>query len=174
MRSTCLALILVFLGLGLASCSSRPPVDENVAKLEPADIDRLCGAPWVGTLTYLDYTSGQHTTIDSNVTVRRVGSKPATWEVGIGYSKEPHADARELVGLSADGTMLGTERVIVMNRSLEGQLRFVTECDGMDDNRQATFRFEHDVSQQSYSRRKMVKFAGTSEWFERHIYRWSR
>jgi hypothetical protein len=174
MRSICLALILAFLGLGMASCSSRPPVDENVARLEPADIDRLCGAPWVGTLTYLDYTSGQHTTIDSNVTVRRVESKPATWEVGIGYSKEPHADARELVSLSADGTKLDSELVIVATRSPDGQLRFVTECDGMDDNRPATFRFEHDVNARTYSRRKMVRLAGASEWFERHIYRWSR
>ena len=62
----------------------------------------------------------------------------------------------------------------MVNRSLDGSLHFVTECDGMDDHRPATFRFEHDVSIHTYARRKMVKFTGTSEWFERHIYRWSR
>ncbi|MCX5691054.1 MAG: hypothetical protein NTV94_14920 [Planctomycetota bacterium] len=174
MRSICLALLLAFIGFSAASCATRHRVDAGAPTLEPADIDRLCGSPWVGSLIYLDYTSGQHTTIDSSLTVRKDESKPAAWEFGMGYSKEPHADSRELVTLSADGALLGTEDVIVVQRFSDGRLLFVTECDGTDDNRPARFRFEHELGQHTYSRRKMVKLAGTTEWFERHVYRWSR
>lgn len=150
----------------ISGCSSAP-------RLTPADLDALIGAPWVGTLTYLDYTSGRHTTIDSSLTVRRISDEPSSWEFAVGYSREPDADARETVPLSADGRRLGDE-VVVLRQAFPGGLRFITESDGADDSRPARFRFEHTLSDHGYSRRKLVRLAGEPEFFERHIYQWSR
>jgi len=153
------------------SDASRPQPD--APRITAEDIDRLVGRPWIGTLTYLDYTSKKQTTIDSSITVTRKAATSATWTVGVGYSKEPHADSSEDVSLSADGTRFGDE-VIVARTTLPDGVVFITECDGEDDNRPARFRFEHTITASEYSRRKLVKFNGTGEFFERHIYRWRR
>lgn len=145
-----------------------------VAALAEADVDLLCGKPWVGTLTYLDYTSKKETAIDSSLIVRRVGTGPAAWEFGVGYSKEPHADVKEVAALSADGRMLGDERVVSREGLAGGGVRFVTEAEGKDDNRPAKFRYEHTITANEYTRRKLVRFDGETEFFQRHVYRWAR
>lgn len=147
------------------------------ARLEPADLDRLTGAPWVGTLTYLDYSSQKTTTIDSSLVVRRVEEEPPAWEIGVGYSKEPHADSKELVVLRDGGRLLDEQRIVSREVLANGDLVFVMEARGEDNNRPAVFRFEHRIAAGEYSRRKMVRFEdgqGDGEFFQRHVYRWKR
>lgn len=148
--------------------------EQAAAGLEPGDINRLTGTPWVGTLTYKDYTIGKPTTIESSFMVTPVPGDPAAWKFGYGYSKEPHADAEEVVRLSADGRTLGDERVIAVERVADGSLRFTTESEGDDDGRPSLFRFEHVLTPATLTRQKLVRFEGESEFFERHIYRWAR
>jgi len=167
--------VLAFASMLLVLASaSRGHSTASDAKLRPADIDALTGPPWVGTLTYLDYTSHEHTTIDSSLIVRRTSDAPPSWEFGTGYAKEPHADAKEIVSLSADGGMLGDERVVSRTPLPGGGVLFVTETDGEDDHRPARFRFEHSITTHENSRRKLVRFDGETEFFERHVYRWKR
>ncbi len=179
-RAVALSLTIIG-GAWLAGCSVPPAMPSNAAsqelsasKLEPGDIDRLAGAPWIGTLTYKDYSSGRPTTIDSSFMVSRVPGEPAAWKFGYGYSKEPHADAEEVVRLSSDGRVLGDERVVAVERGADGSLRFTTESEGDDDGRPSLFRFEHVSTPTTLTRRKLVRFEGESEFFERHIYRWAR
>lgn len=175
MRLRRIVVLFMFVAVMIASgCATRGTGHSSGARLLAADVDRLAGDPWVGTLTYLDYTSNQLTTIDSSLMVRRTDASAATWEFGVGYSKEPHADSKEVVSLSGDGTMLGDEVVVSREETADGGLRFVTECDGMDDERPARFRFEHTVTAKEYVRRKMVRFNGEEDFFERHVYRWGR
>ncbi len=145
------------------------------ARVTEADIDRLAGGPWVGTLTYLDYGSGKRVSIDSSLVVRRLEGEPPSWEFGVGYSKEPHADSKETVVLGRGGEVLGDE-VVVSREVVAGGVKIVTEADGEDDGRKARFRFEHVISEREYTRRKLVRFAGAGEgeFFERHVYRWGR
>jgi hypothetical protein len=163
----------IAVGLALVSGCASTPASSDAAPLNAADIDRLTGRPWVGTLTYLDYTSKQQTTIDSSLIVTRKSDAPPTWEFGVGYSKEPHADSKEDVSLKDGGRTLGEEQV-VSRTSLPDGVLFITECNGQDDNRAARFRFEHRITAHEYSKRKLVRFDGTSDYFERHIYRWKR
>lgn len=166
--------LIAAIGSGVGCSGNRASTPSSEPRLHVADIDSLTGPPWVGTLTYLDYTSQQHTTIDSSLIVRRVGDSPPSWEFGLGYSKEPHADSKETIALSGDGQALGDERVVSREALPGGGVRFVTECDGEDDHRPSRFRFEHTLSPHEYSRRKLVRFNGTNEFFERHVYRWGR
>lgn len=176
MRSLFLSAVLgIGIPVGISGCTAtRATAPATPARLNAADIDLLTGSPWVGSLTYLDYTSKVPRTIDSSLIVRRVADNPPAWEFGIGYSKEPHADSKSSAALSADGTSLGDEVVTSRAALPGGGVRFTTECDGVDDNRPARFRFEHTITPNAYARRKMVRFDGEAEFFERHIYRWSR
>ena len=139
-----------------------------------SDIDALVGAPWVGTLTYLDYTSKKSVTIDSSLMVGRVGDAPPSWSFGYGYSREPHADSTSTLTLLEDGRVFGDEVVVSRARCADGGLAYTTESRGEDDQRAATFRFEHRLDPRSYSRRKLVRYDGEREYVERHVYRWSR
>lgn len=168
------ALMSLVAMLCASGCSTDGMPTDTSVSLRTDDIDALTGPAWVGTLTYLDYTSQQHTTIDSSLIVRRVSNSPPSWEFGMGYSREPHADSKEILSLSADGHTLGNEQVLSREPLPGGGVRFVTECDGEDDHRPSRFRFEHTVTPHAYSRRKLVRFSGESEFFERHIYRWTR
>lgn len=165
--------VTLAVGCAFASGCTSTPASHNATYLSPADLDRLTGPPWVGTLTYLDYTSKQQTTIDSSLIVVRKDDAPRTWEFGVGYAKEPHADSKEELALKDRGRMLGDELVVSRTVLADG-VTFITECDGQDDNREARFRFEHTITSHEYSKRKLVRFAETKEFFERHIYRWKR
>lgn len=160
--------------LAIAGCSTTHSTTRVESQVRAADIDALTGPPWIGTLTYLDYTTRRHTTIDSSLIVRRRGDSPPSWEFGMGYSKEPHADSTEIILLSTDGRLFGDEQVRSREVLQESGVRFVTECDGEDDHRQASFRFEHTITAHEYSRRKLVRLKDESEFFERHVYRWTR
>ncbi len=168
------ALMSLLAMLYASGCSTRGTPIDTAARLSADDIDALTGSPWIGTLTYLDYSSNKHTTIDSSLIVRRVCDSPPSWEFGVGYSKEPHADTRVIVSLSSDGRTLGDEHVVSREPLSSRGVRFITECDGEDDRRLSRFRFEHTVTPHEYSRRKLVRFNGESEFFERHVYRWMR
>jgi hypothetical protein len=163
----------IAVGLTLVSGCASSPTGNDAARLTPADLDLLTGPPWVGSLTYLDYTSKQQTTIDSSLIVTRKSDAPPTWEFGVGYSKEPHANSKEDVSLKDGGRTLGDEQVLSRTSLPDGVL-FITECNGQDDNRAARFRFEHSITAHEYSKRKLVRFDGTRDFFERHIYRWKR
>ena len=177
-RNVAIAAVLGFTLLGFTllggGCATSGSNEVSTARIEAADIETLTGTPWVGTLTYLDYTSHQPTTIDSSLIVRRTQDAPKSWEFGVGYSKEPHADSKDVVTLSGGGSMLGDEAVVSREVLPGGGVRIVTEMDGEDDNRHSRFRFEHTITPHEYSRRKLVRFDGEKEYFERHVYRWAR
>ena len=173
MVRTFVSSVAVVVCLALAGCASQGRSAAGEARVVAADIDALTGAPWVGTLTYLDYTSGKQTTIDSSLMVQRVEGQTA-WTFGIGYQKEPHADATEVVKLSSDGRMLGDETVISRQTLDAGGVVIVTQMRGEDNQRPATLRFEYRIEARRVSKRKVVEFGGSEAPFQRHVYVWER
>ncbi len=169
-------LLLVALTLTMAPSASMTAQTTPVA-LIPADIDRLTGAPWRGTLEYLDYTSQKQVTIKSTLAVRRLPAQSdgaTAWSMAVGYTDEPDANSGETALLSADGRTFRGEAVQERSVDAAGTLRIVTEQDGPDDNRPARFRFVYLIGAATVSIQKLVRFAPTDAFFERHIYRWSR
>lgn len=162
--------VLVAQGAPLAA-QSKP------AAITPADVDRLTGAPWKGTLEYLDYTSQKQVTIKSTLAVRRLPAQSdgtTAWSMAIGYTDEPDANSGETATLSADGRTFRGEAVLERTIAADGTMRVVTEQDGPDDNRPARFRFVYLIGPTTVSIQKLVRFAPTEAFFERHIYRWGR
>jgi hypothetical protein len=160
---------------GAAPSRSGTPTHSGGA-LTPDDFASLVGPIWVGTLTYLDYTSGAQRTIPANISFRRNETPSGTlavWRVSTGYSEEPHANTNSVLTLSADGKQLGDERVLSVQRIAPGELNFTTEINEPDDGRAALVRRIYRVTPQSFSKQKLVRFDGTTDWFERHAYRFT-
>jgi hypothetical protein len=143
-------------------------------RIEPADVQRLAGAPWKGSLTYLDYTSKKPVTLASSLVVTRADADGRSWVFDYQYPDEPKANSARNVTLAGDGSTIDGERVTERSVLPGGILRIVTEQSGHDDGRPAMFRFTYLLGDSSLSRRKEVRFEGTADYFERHSYNWTR
>ena len=171
--SACLAPFAACAATRAASAASG-----NAGAVVPAtDIDRLTGAPWSGTLTYLDYTSHVQTTIKSSLPMTRLPVRSDgdfAWEMRVGYADEPQANSGETAVLMRGGRVFRDGHVLERAVLSDGTVRVVTEQEGPDDSRPARFRFVYLLSEKQCSIQKLVRFTPEEAFFERHIYRWSR
>lgn len=115
-------------------------------RLAARDFEPLAGAPWSGTLTYKDYGTGSEVSIASDLVVTKSRPDGLAWSFEYRYPKEPQANSRDEVAISADGRMLNGERVVERSQPLPGR----------------------------FSIRKEVQFEGTREFLERNRYDWTR
>jgi apolipoprotein D and lipocalin family protein len=143
-------------------------------RLSASDLHVLTGAPWIGTLTYLDYRTNKRVSIASNLKVSQLKGDATAWVFEYQYPHEPKANSQETVTISAEGGIINGERV-TERASLDGKgLRFVTEKSGMDNNKEALFRFTYVISANSFSIKKEVRYVGAEEYIERNQYDWKR
>jgi hypothetical protein len=147
---------------------------QTKAKIEASDFDVLIGH-WEGSLTYLDYTSGQPYTMPANVDISR-SDKAKNLVLAMSYPNEPKANGSENFVLSGDGSKLNKGKVVSKTKLSDGALQIVTEQSGKDgnDNKRALFKLTYIISRTSFSIRKEVQFVGETEWIKRHEYSFER
>jgi hypothetical protein len=138
------------------------------------DLRRLAGAPWTGSLTYLDYGSNKKVSIRSKLTVTGVQGDEASWVFEYDYPDEPRANSKQTVTLSAGGAVIGGEKVVERTVLGGGELKIVTERAGSDDDRKALFRYTYLLGPSSFAIKKEVRPQGSAEFFERNQYSWNR
>lgn len=146
------------------------------ATATPADLDRLTGPGWVGTLTYRDYTTEARTTIKAAPLIRRLGDArdgSAQWEFKMSYADEPHANTGDTLRLAADGRRFRGVAIVERQQLSDGRVRVVTEGEGQDNERPARVRTVYIIGERAASLQKLVRYEG-AEFFERHIYEWVR
>ena len=169
-RRVVLGMIGAAVVVGVMGCQTAPAIGA-------ADIDRLTGPQWMGTLTYLDYTSHVETTIKSSLLVARLPEQPDgafAWDMRVGYADEPHANSGETAVLARGGRFFRDGNVLECAVLSDGTVRVATEQDGQDDGRAAQLRFVYLLGDKQCSIQKLVRLPPDGVFFERHIYRWSR
>jgi len=133
--------------------------------LRPDELDVLTGKHWTGTLTYLDYGSGELTTIPTELTVKNKGQGVYEW--GTAYPKEPGHNSTDELTISSDGKVLDGENVT--ERMLTGNfLKIVTEKTGTDNHKAARFGFTYLIGKNAFSRKKEVRYDVQENWFMRN------
>lgn len=143
-------------------------------KVERKDLHRLTGAPWTGTLTYLDYRSNRPVSIPSALIVTPVAGNRLAWVFEYRYPDEPQENSRDTVALSKDRKTLDGERVVERTRLGRDSVRIVTEKPGPDNDQPALFRFTYLIGARSFSVQKAVRPEGKPAFFERNRYAWTR
>lgn len=140
-------------------------------KLTPNNLKVLEGA-WVGTLTYLDYVSGKPFTMPANTTYQQSANNPNIYLRSIGYSTEPHANQKDSMIISSDGTMLDEYKIISNKQLTNGSLEIISEEKGIDgnDNKPARIRRIFTITSNTFTNKKEVLFDGSDKWLTRHIY----
>lgn len=162
------ALLAFVLLASLASASAQ------TAKLSADDLKVLEGPKWVGNLTYLDYGSNKKVSIKSNVTITRNPAHFAAWDFAYEYPDEPKANSKSQVTLEAGGTIFDGKTVIERKKTADGTLTIVAIKDGTDNNKKALFRYTYTVGKSSFTVKKDVQLEGSTEYFERNTYSWTR
>lgn len=180
MRTLVLSVVLV--STLLVSCAARPASMTRPSELVAYDFGFLlpAGKPWKGTLTYRNYSDGTSATIPSTLLVTRADTPTnadSAFNFAIGYDEEPHANSASRLEIREQGKVIAlgdsVERVVSHER-VGDDVVIVTQSTGEDDNKPATIRKVYTISARAFSLQKLVKFEGQTEFFERHIYRWSR
>ncbi|MGH9940815.1 MAG: hypothetical protein ACRD9R_00460 [Pyrinomonadaceae bacterium] len=143
-------------------------------KINAEDLHRLTGAPWTGTLTYVDYRTNKKVSLPSNLTVTPSAADKLSWVFEYQYPDEPKANNKETVTISPDGRIIDGEAVIEKTNLAGNTLKIVTEKSGADNDRKALFRFTYLLNASSFSITKEVRYEGATEFFERNQYRWTR
>jgi hypothetical protein len=143
----------------------------SAQSLKPSDLKPLEGTKWIGTLTYLDYSSGKPTSIQSDVIVTAKGKR--SWAFAFEYPREPKANNVEDYSLSNDGKTFGGETIISTSKK-NGILTFITTKAGKDSDRPATIRHTFMIGKSRFSIKKEVKIDGEDDYFERNSYLWTR
>ncbi|WP_309670941.1 hypothetical protein [Gemmatimonas sp.] len=146
------------------------------ATATPADIDRLVGPGWTGTLTYRDYTTEARTTIKAAPLLVRLSHGPdggARWDFRMAYADEPHANSGDTLVLTADRRALRGASIVSRQQLPDGRVQLVTEQDGRDNERPARIRSVYVIGERVASLQKLVRYDG-GEFFQRHIYEWVR
>jgi len=162
-----LTLFLVTIALAVTTSA-------QTAKVSASDLKPLEGKQWIGSLTYLDYSSNKKTSIKSNITITRSATDNLTWVFDLQYPLEPGANSKDDAKLSAEGRTFDGESVVERTKLPGGVLKIVTTKPGKDDNRDATFRHTYLIGKAAFSIKKEVRIDGTSEFFERNTYSWTR
>ncbi|MBS1723253.1 MAG: hypothetical protein JSS66_09910 [Armatimonadetes bacterium] len=161
---------LTLLACAIFPLSQCPPTDRFLFE----DLQRLTDRPWRGTLTYLDYSSNKHTTIKSTLVVERVAGGPTSWMWYFGYTDESSHDSGQTLELKFDGKRFDDESVVSRKMLPQRRVEVVTQSRGKDNDRPATMRHVYRIGDDEFSLQLLVRYDGTNQFFERHIYRWKR
>lgn len=163
--------VAIIFALVLASASFS--VTQTIG-ITADDLRMLEGAKWSGTLTYLDYSSNKKTSIRSKLTVRRSPEHSGLWWFDYEYPDEPKGNSSSSSTLINDGKVFFDQNVIEKTGLPDKTLRIITTRPGEDNDKKAVFRYTYLIGKDKLLIRKEVQTIGTTEWFERSEYSWTR
>lgn len=144
-------------------------------KITPEQLKKLEGL-WLGTLTYLDYTTAKPFTMPSNTTFAQSKNDPTIFLRSVGYSTEPHANQKDSMIISKNGTMLDDFTIIAVNNLNDTTLQIIGQKKDVDgnDHQKATIKRTYQITPNTFINKKEVLFEGTTQWITRHQYTYQR
>ncbi len=147
---------------------------QTLITVSKKDFTKLVGS-WVGTLTYLDYSSNEPYTMPADININQIG-KTNKFIFDNSYPNEPNANSSDTVTISTDGRRINDD-TIKSNRYIDdGKLEIITEVLSVDGNesKPALIRHTYLISPDVFIVRKDVQFSGQTEWLKRHEYNYKK
>jgi hypothetical protein len=153
-------------------CIPGKAQDSSTIRIQ--DLTSLLGC-WQGSITYLDYRSGKAFSMPAQLKIINEPGSELFFFFNI-YPDEPKANSKDSFLLSTDGKKLNEETVHSVKRSSGNHTEFITEILAKDgnDNKPALLRYTYLISQTHFTRRKDVKFVGTTSWIRRNEFKYTR
>lgn len=145
-------------------------VEENVIELK--DLQNLLGK-WNGTLTYIDYSSGEPFSMPSNLEVQ---SKKTNRKLILSYEypNESQANDSDKLRISKNKSSLNGKPIVSRTKTVDGDTKIVTEHMSKDANRKALIRNVYIIGASKFIMRKEVQFEGSDDWLKRNEYNFKK
>lgn len=130
------------------------------------DFEILNNTNWEGTLTYLDYGSGNQSTIETTLQIKIEDNKIKS---NMQYTYEPHKSNKSTAKIKGNGMYYGNEKIV--SNTLENDTHIiVTTYSGKDNGKKADFYVTRTFNEKGFSIRKKVVFKDTKESLIRNTY----
>ena len=129
---------------------------------------------WKGTLTYLDYSSSNSFTMPAEIDISYTNNKTG-YVRAYTYPNEPKANSTDTTYTKESGKYFGKDKVISFVKTNSRDFVLITEFDDVDgnDKKEATIKHRYQLEGNSFVIRMDVKFKGTTNWINRHEYRFT-
>ncbi|MBT8268422.1 MAG: hypothetical protein HKO96_04075 [Flavobacteriaceae bacterium] len=141
-------------------------------RITSEDLSSLAG-DWTGTLTYIDYSSGNPFTMPADLSVQ-LGTNNNQLTLFNIYPNEPKANNKDKIKISANGEKLNGKNVMSVQRNANGTIEIITEFEGKDNRKKALIRSIYIVGNEQFIIRKEVKFQDSDEWLKRNEFKYKR
>jgi len=137
------------------------------AHLSPKELAPLVGE-WKGTLTYIDYTSGKQVSIPAEISARQDEKNEHAFIVLYKYPEEPQENEYDTLTISSNGKMINDKKITSKTVKDDGNLVFVAEKQGEDNDKPATLRYTYTLGKKQFIIRKEIRFAGETNFSMRN------
>ncbi|HNR15749.1 MAG TPA: hypothetical protein PKG90_03685 [Chitinophagaceae bacterium] len=127
---------------------------------------------WKGSLTYLDYSTGQETKIKADIKLGPIvdGNKVA---IAFTYPDEPGASSKDTLRISDDGRSVNYMNLSSKKKTTSSFV-VVLETEGEDNGQKAEIRTTYSFNKNTFSNKKEVRYRGQSDFFVRNEYKLTR
>lgn len=161
-------LILFLLGFIINVSAQRRPLQFQITNLSSSV------GHWTGSLTYLDYSSSNSYTMPADMDISYTSNKSG-YIRSYTYPNEPKANSTDTTYTKESGKYFGREKVVSFVKNSSRDFTLITEVDDVDgnDKKEATIRHKYQLEGNSFIIRMDVKFKGTTNWINRHEYRFT-
>ena len=139
--------------------------------VSPTEISVLLGDDWQGSLTYLDYSSNQETSIPVMLHVEQVGDRE--FRFSFSYPEEPKANNKTKMVLGKNHMSINKARIISRQDLPNHVLKFETKIPGKDNKKKAIIYTEYQLSVKNFTITKKVQYDGEDP-FVRNTYSFTR
>ena len=145
---------------------------QNKPSISAKDFAMLTGKQWMGTLTYLDYSSGKQTTIPANLTVVKENNR--VWYFLNEYPQEPQENSTDTVLLNRDRRSFNNQTIISRKKINNNTLEIITEKESDGDEVAKIFRYTYRINNKKYSVKKEERRLTEEKFIERNTYSYQR
>ena len=148
---------------------------QKQVKITPGNL-KIMEGNWVGTLTYLDYSSSKPFTMPANTSIQQSSNNPNFFLRSMSYANEPKANQKDTLVIGNNGTTIDEYTIIFFKKFTTDSIVIITEKKGFDgnDNKAALLRHIYTISNHLFINKKEVKFVGTNKWLLRNEYKFNR
>ena len=165
-------LIVFCVLLSFKNYAQQAITETSEQTLNSKDLEILFG-DWTGSLTYIDYNSNKPYSMPANLTVKQ-GKNKNQLVLNFIYPNEPNANSKDKIVVSKKGDKLNGKAVKSKQKLSNGQVQFITEYDGKDNNNKAIIRNVYILGSKQFVIRKEVKFEKSNDWLKRNEYNFER
>jgi hypothetical protein len=140
-------------------------------KVTVSDFTSLDNTNWTGELMYVNYSDSKEVTLPTTLQVEVKNNKII---FRTSYITEESANSKMIIKIKKNGTYLGNEKIIRVEKLGDESMKIETMYEGKDANKEATIYITYFFSNKQFIMKKEVEFKDAPGKFIRNQYTYTK